>query len=123
MNKIAKKVGWFAADAVMVSATAYAGMTLLGCAPVHADDGTGLFLEHVHALGFSGKSSAGGDAVLIEKGLQICFEALNGVSRTTLDVDAEVNLLPKGYTTSDADAFVSYSISDLCPRYGSDRGI
>lgn len=86
-----------------------AGAAIAIAAPAQADEGS--FIAHVHALGFNAPA---GDHILIDAGNGLCDALNRGASLGMVQAVAENQLTPKGYTISDADRFVAYSISDLC---------
>jgi hypothetical protein len=104
---------------IMIAAGA--GGSLLGIAPAHADgrsiDSTAAFLAHVHALGFVG--GTGGDSDLVNAGMSTCRAVEHGSTISAMQDIAEFHLGAKGYTADEADQFVTYSISDLCPNADS----
>ena len=99
-----------AAAATLVAGAAITGSLLAAGAANATDNAT--FLEHVHALGFSG--GANGDTALVNAGVKFCAMLDSGVPLSTAQALAENVLTPKGYSVSDVDHFVAYTISDLC---------
>lgn len=108
-----------------VGAAVLAASALLSAAPAGATSGdtgsTATFLRHVHAMGFQGGHS--GDSDLVAAGFVACQAVHDGTPISMLQAKAEQVLIPKGYTVSDADRFVTYAISDLCPDAVGGYGI
>lgn len=80
-------------------------------------DGTSprpVFLAHIHTLRFP--EIAASDDASVAYGYKVCraIEALYPV--TTVQTEVENTLTPKGYTVNEADGFVTYAHTDLCPR-------
>lgn len=108
----------------ILAATALGGALLSGAllstgtasAFTNGESPTAVFLGHVHALGFQG--GANGDRDLVSVGHATCHAVETGSSVASVQHLAEITLTPKGFSVSDADAFVTYSIADLCPHAG-----
>ena len=91
------------------------GAVVLGmvAAPVaQADEDS--FVQHVRAIGFT--TTSGDDSGLITAGMGVCSLAGEGLSRDSMNQAAEDTLSDRGYSVAQADQFVGYSLTDLCPN-------
>lgn len=91
----------------------------LGIAPAQAftngESPSVLFLAHVKALRFVGATN---DRDIVNVGYDTCNAIKRGSTVTEVQGMAEATFEPKGYSANQADAFITYSIADLCPHAG-----
>ncbi len=85
--------------------------------PAHADQTS--YLNDLHNDGI--QSVEGGDAQLMNAGVELCNEVWYGLDPSQLAagllLNSDTRLGTKGLTPKQASDLVSYAVADLCPSY------
>jgi hypothetical protein len=87
--------------------------------PAHADQTS--YLNDLHKDGIH--AVEGGDAELVNVGMNLCNEVWYGHSRrriaATMLQGSDTTLGTKGLTPKQATDLVNYAVADLCPNYAN----
>jgi len=85
----------------------------------HADQAS--YLNDLHKDGIH--AVKGGDAELVNVGVNLCNEVWYGHPRSRLAAtilqESDTTLGTKGLTPKQASDFVNYAVADLCPNYAN----